>query len=557
MPMKGKGGGVGSKAVEAGGAFVRFFGKDNLTDMLKKMKAHVLAFSKVISTAGTASLKAGAALSAPLALLFGGGVSRAAEMDKLAESFGMSTEQLSKLAHAADIAGVSLEEVYQNQHKYTDLISKAPATSAETSKAAAGAMRSFRETIVSLQAALAPAVEAFAPFAKAIATFARENPQVIQTVAALAVGLLGVGVALKVVGTIAPIVAGIGPVFAAVAAAAPWLLGAAAIGALVGALVVGARQAGLFKETFAALGDVLGRVWAGIKSLALDLYQAVGTALGGIMDAFKAGDLQLAAEIGTKGIEVVWKRLVVSLTEVWVGFKDVVVDGWHKLASGAVIAFRGIGPSLERFFLGLWERIRVAFFDVLRGIVNAAQDVLRQLPRGDRLAAELDPIKGQLDTAQIKGTEAIQKRMGEIDNGLAQMFAEEDAKLAATLEANRQFRDDQVSKARGEFQQASAELGALRAQARAAAAPKPGDPDYLRHKELFSGIPLKDDLFKMSRGGFASSASLNQFGYGDRADGRVDLKNIAKNTARTADELAKVMIEFKAMKDKLGIVVGQ
>lgn len=548
MPMKGGGGG-GGKDVRAGGAFVEIFGKDNLTAMLKKMQAKVLAFSKFLSSAGTASIAAGAALAAPLAAIFGRGVSRAAEMDRLAQSFGVGTEELSRLAHAAEIAGVSLEEVYQNQAKYSDLIKKSPGTDVATSKAAASAMQSFRSALVSLQAALAPAIEAFAPFAKALATFAQTRPDVVRTLAALAGGLLAVGVALKVLGTIAPILSAVGAAIPAVVAAAPWLLGAAAIGALVVGLGYAVQQTGLFSAELKKLGEVASKVFGFFKSIALDLYKTVGTTLGGIMDAFKAGDMALAMEIGMKGIDVAWKRMVLALTEVWVGFKDVVVDGWHKLASGAVIAFRGIGPTLENFFLGLWEKVRVAFFDMLRGIVNAAQDVLRQLPRGDRLASQLDPIKGELDTAQIKGTEEIQKAMQKNNDSLAAMFREEDGKLQSKLAANAAFREGQMATARGELEKATGELEQLREQARQAAnvAGKPGDPDLLRYKELFSGIPAKDDLFKQARGGFGSSASLGQFGYGDKDANSTgpNIKKIAQNTGGMMKELQDLLVEFK------------
>lgn len=552
MPMKGGGGG-GSKAVEAGGAFVRIFGKDNLTAMLTKMKARVLEFAKVLNTVGTASLKVGAAMALPLTALLAKGVSRAAEFDKLGESFGVSAEQLSRLAYAADVAGVSLEEVYQNQRKYTDLINSAPTTDASTIKSADSAMRSFRGTLVSLQSALAPLIESFAPLAKALSDTARDNPNLIRTFAAVAAGLIGLGIALKVAAMVAPLFSAAFAAMPIVLAAAPWLLGALAIGALTAALIVGAKQTGMFAEQFKILGGVADKVFGFIKSIALDLYKTVGTTMGGVMDALKAGDIDLAGEIGMKGLEVSWKRVVLALTEVWVGFKDIVVDGWHSLASGAMIAFRGIGPSLEKFFLQLWERVKNAFFDVLRGIVGAAQDVLRQLPRGERLAAELDPIKGQLDTTQIELTEGNKAAQQKVDAGLAQMLSEEEGKLKKRLDENKRFREDQLGEARKGLLESSAELDALRVKAAAAAtaAMMPGTPDLLRFKELFTGIPSKPDLFKQARGGFGSGASLGQFGYGDKGSERADLKSIAKNTGGMMTELTKLLIEFKKTNEKL------
>ena len=105
------GGSGGAGAVRAGGAFVELFAKDaRLRASLEAMRAKVLAFGSFMRSAGAVTIGAGAAVLAPLAGAVTHFTSFGETLEKMSAKTGMSVEFLSKLAHAAQQSGTSLEE---------------------------------------------------------------------------------------------------------------------------------------------------------------------------------------------------------------------------------------------------------------------------------------------------------------------------------------------------------------------------------------------------------------------------------------------------------------
>lgn len=84
-----------------------------------------------------------------------------------------------------------------------------------------------------------------------------------------------------------------------------------------------------------------------------DLADTAKTAWGGIVDAIKAGNLELAGEIAFKGLQVAWQQMIVFLQRQWNHFKDFLLDSIEKLRSGVahMIAEAGTGAIKVLKFL--------------------------------------------------------------------------------------------------------------------------------------------------------------------------------------------------------------
>lgn len=334
--------------------------------------------------------------------------------------------------------------------------------------------------------------------------------------------------------------------------------------------------AGMIREAWGAAFAYLGDSLSGFGNLIGSVFGDFKTAFGGIVAAVQKGDFQGAFEIVMTSLELAWAKTVKFLTEEWNKFKGVFVDGWDKLASAAIVAFKSIGPELVEFFLGTWEKVRIAFFDILRGIVTAAQDVLRRLPRGNKLAAELDPIKGLLDTAQISGTEEIQKKIGAAKDEKAGIAADEAAKLEKKLAPRKEARDKDVADAQSKVDEVQAKLDKLVASANAAEPPAPEQPAApvdplaatiarLEAQLGTAGMVMTDAMmnrakdiedaasaaYTMSRGTFNAASASQQFAFGNRSKEQ-DAKAMAKNVAAMLGSIVRQEDKFDQLIDVCG-----
>jgi len=332
----------------------------------------------------------------------------------------------------------------------------------------------------------------------------------------------------------------------------------------------------MMREAFGAVFGYLGDSLSGFGDLIGDIFGDFKTAFGGIVAAVQKGDFQGAFEIVMTSLELAWAKTVKFLTEEWGKFKGVFVDGWDKLASAAIVAFKSIGPELVEFFLGTWEKVRIAFFDILRGIVTAAQDVLRRLPRGNKLAAELDPIKGLLDTAQISGTEEIQKKIGAAKDEKAGIAADEAAKLEKKLAPRKEARDKDVADAQSKVDEVQAKIDKLVASANAAEPPAPEQPAApvdplaatiarLEAQLGTAGMVMTDAMmnrakdiedaasaaYTMSRGTFNAASASQQFAFGNRSKEQ-DAKAMAKNVAAMLGSIVRQEDKFDQLIDVCG-----
>jgi hypothetical protein len=77
------------------------------------------------------------------------------------------------------------------------------------------------------------------------------------------------------------------------------------------------------------------------------------TTWGGIADAMKSGDLELAGQIALAGLDVEWKRGLAALQKEWNDFKAFFVDGWKDALFLAEMAINDWSAAIAKKFVQL------------------------------------------------------------------------------------------------------------------------------------------------------------------------------------------------------------
>lgn len=293
------GGGKGAGDVRAGGGFWELNLKDKLTGALDKIQARVKGFAANLSRIGTGAMAGGAALGAgPLGLLFGG-ANRLADTARMARQFEIPIQMMGKFQHAAERAGVSVEEVMNDTRgRFKDLLAGAPLIDPKEAEAALQVQNDFKDSIEALQRALTPVLKLLAPIVSETAKFIQQNAEGAKVVGALSLAMVGLGAAAKLTGI------SIVGVFAAVTS--PIGLAVAAVAGLTAAFVTqteaGARLGGMLTDTFKVFGEVFGETWKGVTA------------------AVSSGDLEQAFEVLAAGVSAIWAELMVRLRKMWNAF---------------------------------------------------------------------------------------------------------------------------------------------------------------------------------------------------------------------------------------------
>lgn len=444
--MGGAGGG-GASAIRAGRAFVEIYAHDKqFLGTLDGLRSKIFKFGTWLATAGFGGALLGSAVLAPLALLAKHALHVGGAAQDMADRLGASVEEITALGYAAELAGGSLEDVEANINKMqraiaegkvvgglnlgtllnedlptqVDRIADAIAgienaslraaaaqdifgksgrkmlpflsegaagmarfrleaaqaiglTSAEASRLdRVGdaisrvwmAVKSVFRTIGGALLGDAGAAEEYARHIVAVIAGVREwiaaNSELIQTLGLVAAGLTALGVAFGTLG-------------AAVVA----------VNVLVGILT--ASFTALFAAKAFAISGALA-AFAGLIAVMVrfsDVAQVGAQALGGIANALKSGDIQLAGRIAFKGLEYEFLNALAGMTEGWQRFIGIIAGAF----GGAKLGRLG-GP---------WGAL---FGGILgAGAAGVAQEIAGQQARAaaTRAKAEFDAMINQAE----------------------------------------------------------------------------------------------------------------------------------------------------------------
>lgn len=439
----GGGGGASAGDVRAGGAFVELFTKDN------RLVAGLAAAQKRIAAFGASMLGAGAKLSAvsaglfaPFAALFKVGVGRANELKDLQDAFGLTAESASKLAFAADVAGVGIQDlntllfklaqgggsgpldeqflaVVQSLLAIEDPTERAQAAFDKFGKAAKQLLPALgdiegllgdapiidqasldnaekfeqetKKIWSSLTSALLPALKVLTPLLQGVGKIIRENASVLLAVGGAVAGLVAAGAALTALGFAASAVgAGLG-VLAGVIKAVGLAIGF--ILSPVGLFVAAAVGLGVAFVTLTDSGQMLAAwVRGGLADAFAFLSETFSTTWGGIKDALMSGDLRLAGEIAVAGLTVVWRGFVLELTKLWNGFKAFFVDAFHGAVTLVKVAFVDLVAFTKEKFAESFKPV-LEFIAKFGGLIPTLGAGVQAAARAALATGDADPEK--------------------------------------------------------------------------------------------------------------------------------------------------------------------
>lgn len=313
MPLN-TGGGAGGNAggIRAGQAFVEFVARDKLGPVLDKLRGKVAGFGSAFTKGGAAGLAAGTAVLAPIIGLAAAGAERFDRMAQEAIKLNVPIEQYYRLARAAEIAGVSIEQVADNPRQYAGLLNEGGAVPVREIKAAVEANREWRRTWMALQDAATGLIADFLPLIQLVAGFVRENAGLVTVVAAVGAGLVAAGAAAVGIG------AALSGVAVAVGVLKAALLALLSPVGLVVAAVAGVVTAwATFTEKGRETATELGRAFTEVGSLFTEMW-------GGIVAAVKSGDLESAFQILAAGVQAIFFTMISALAKAFGDFlKDV------------------------------------------------------------------------------------------------------------------------------------------------------------------------------------------------------------------------------------------
>ena len=178
----------------------------------------------------------------------------------------------------------------------------------------------------------------------AVKNFVKENGQLVRVVGMVLIGVGGLGVALM---TIGGVLVGAGMAFSVLASVIGVLMSPVALA--IGGIVA----LGFAIHKYTTLGaDAVD--W--LKSRFQPLVDSVMTAIGGIMAALKAGDLETAWTLVSDMMELVWLDMTEGIRTAWHSMLDFILNTGSTIASAIGQVFQGLAKVLQGM-LGTYKGI--------------------------------------------------------------------------------------------------------------------------------------------------------------------------------------------------------
>lgn len=359
--------------------------------------------------------------------------------------------------------------------------------------------KALKRTAFTVGATLAPLLtqvaDAIMRAAKTTSDWIARNKGLVVTIFKVGAALLAGGAALVALGAS---ISGLGVAFGGLATlitsagAAIGTLGTilasllSPIGLVIGGL--GALAAYMIYSTGAG-GDALawlGDQFGALKDTALAAWQGIG-------DALAAGDLALAAKIVWLTLKMEWQRGINFLEAKWLDFKGFFVGVWQNAVFGIARlmtdawagiqvgwletitvlsnAWTGFIGFLQKgwnhfagFFQKVWARIKGLFTDT-----NAEEEIARinaEVAQQDQaIGAKRDAMVAEREQARQQERDRIERDRVGAQGALDEMQAGEQARREAKHQAALQESEDELAKARREWQDALQSAADKRAEA--------------------------------------------------------------------------------------------
>jgi len=588
--MAAGGGGSGkSGAIRTGAAFVEIFAKDKgLRAWLNTVPKQFQAFGKKLSAIGLAGAGIGAAVAAPLVGLINHFVEAGSAATDMAARLNTSTETVTGLSYAADLAGTSAEDMEGSLAKLQKQIAAGEKVAGIDLSALKDAdletqVYAVADAIAAIEnptEQAAAATEAFGKSGRKMLPFLKEGAAGLAKLKAQAAadGAIittaeaekadRIGDAISRIWTIIKSIGRkVGDALLPDAAAVEHFVSLISsygqqirqfisdnaglfkiIGMVAGGLIAGGLAVAAFGAAFTALGVVLGGVLTGLGAIA-----AVIGALLSPLGLFVAGLAGIAALIIASDFDTYSEsveRLGLIFGQTFGGIRDALAGGDLKLAGeiamiGLEMAFQeGVG-LLEKiwigfkfFFFGLWLAIEHAarltaaaigsvMFEVIQATIDGLNLLIDGINKVIEASNELNPFG---DIGALGHVNKLKDR-----SVLGREVAQQNREIRE-LEEDKRRQMEEAGKVDPALQ---ARLDQLTAQARDLKRPEAAKAEEVARaaKEMVEGTgPVQ--------GAFGSSASSGALGLGDGS-------GIEKNTERTAKACEGTEKAIKGLKPVL------
>lgn len=264
------------------------------------------------------------------------------------------------------------------------------------------------------------------------------NRPLIQTIAAIAAGLVvvggvvftvgaalvGVGAAISAVGTIIGSIVGIATAaFGAVATAVGFILSPVGlvIAAIVGLGVYIAYSAVTATGSLSQLGEMFGS----LGSTAVEAW-------GGIVAALSTGDLETAGQIAFTALEVGWLTVTTTIKQVWANVSAFFVNTWLSAVETIVQIGANIYFGVARYFDLLSTALIVGFDTAFVYITGAIDNIQTAIAKAIIKAGEFFGMFSKQQSMEIQSTldSDLQRRANNRQSGLDGRTADRAAGLA-------------------------------------------------------------------------------------------------------------------------------
>ncbi|MEW6249205.1 MAG: phage tail tape measure protein [Planctomycetota bacterium] len=423
--------------------------------------------------------------------------------------------------------------------------------------------RTLKHAAFTVGAALAPTLvdlaNAVARVVVRVTDWLKQNKALIVTALQVAAAVTAVGVGLIVAGTL---ICGVGAVFGWLASVVAGIGTAfATVGAVLAAIV---SPIGLVITAAVALGSTL-LVVSGAGADALNwlatqfgrLRDTVYKVVGGMADAFAAGDIGLAAQILWLGLQLAWQQGVAALNRTWLEakrfFLSTAYGMWYGALAAAEVGFHALEVAwieTTAFLSKTWTSFTSGFQKAwntainwttkrlleLWGLFDETLDVeaAKQMADDDLASvnAEIDRQRDAALQAREAQRQAERDRAGATHEGALEQIGRQDEEAQRSLD---QESDGRVRETQRQLEEARQALDDALAEARRKREAAEGEAPRRPPGDPLAG--LEDQLAGL---GGALTRKLSVTGtFNAAAVAGLDGGGAAERTARASEQTAK------------------
>tara|TARA_R110000824_G_scaffold172434_1_gene350263 strand:+ start:2087 stop:4531 length:2445 start_codon:yes stop_codon:yes gene_type:complete len=210
-----------------------------------------------------------------------------------------------------------------------------------------------------------------------------------------------------------------------------------------------------------------------------------GIGVGGIVDAIKAGDIELAWEIVQAALKVAWLSTILFVQNKWIGFTDFFAEIFLRISANMQKAFISVKEFIVKAYLTIFSTLLTGWLQIATKIKESLKFLAKAISvmpgfgdLGNAIAAGLDANFNQVE-GQVEGIiEGIGRQKGFNERDSQKQRDQVDTDLDSSVEESRKMSQRKTKGVRDELKAAQDALASLN---------KKGE-DKLKKKEFWDNV---------------------------------------------------------------------